>query len=254
MFRDAGRARLLEADPELGAELDESQRALARARLVVPTQQMEAGIWEPEADLHAEPGRLGVLVLEGTLTRDVKIAETTCAELVGRGDLLRPWEDLGAGAPVPSQVEWHVLQPTRMALLDRPLMAEAGRYPEVISALLTRGVLRAQTLAIALAISCINGLKLRLLALLWHLADRFGRVGPEGVSVPLPLTHQIVARLAGATRPSVSTALKELENEGRISKRPGGGFLLHGEPPELARVLSDRREAARRVREARTGS
>jgi DNA-binding GntR family transcriptional regulator len=69
-------------------------------------------------------------------------------------------------------------------------------------------------------------------------------VRPEGVAISLPLTHQVVARLAGATRPSVSNALKRLEQEGVISKHPGGGFVLHGDPPDLARA-GERRRARR---------
>ena len=65
------------------------------------------------------------------------------------------------------------------------------------------------------------------------------------MSVPVPLTHQTIGRLVGATRPSVSTALKELENEGLIGKRQGGGFILFGEPPELAPAVADRRQAIR---------
>jgi DNA-binding GntR family transcriptional regulator len=41
----------------------------------------------------------------------------------------------------------------------------------------------------------------------------------------------MIARLVGASRQSVSAALKELENEGAISKRSQGGWILHGEPP-----------------------
>jgi len=38
--------------------------------------------------------------------------------------------------------------------------------------------------------------------------------------------------VVGAQRPSVTTALNELESAGRISRRPEGGWILHGEPPE----------------------
>lgn len=214
-------------------------------RLVVRVERVERGRWDPNAAFPQHAGSLGVLVANGLLTRDVAVAESTCAEMVGPGDLLRPWDDLAAGAPVPAHTEWHVLERSELMVLDRAFAEAAGRWPEVTTALVTRAVARAQSLAVALAISCVTGLKIRLLALLWHLADRFGKVGREGVSVSLPLTHQIVARLVGASRPSVSTALKELESEGAISRLEDGGFLLHGEPPELMRLVSDRREAAR---------
>ncbi len=242
-----GRAtvRLLEVDPDLGAGLAPEALEDARGRLVAPVLHIEAGDLDVEAALPSRDGHLGVLVVEGLLTRDVVIGETTCAELVGPGDLLRPWDDPAAGGPIPSQVEWHVLAPTTLALLDRDVAAAVGSWPEVTTALVTRAVTRAQTLAVALSISCITGLKIRIQAMLWHLADRFGKVGPAGVVVPLPVTHQVIGRLVGASRPSVSTAMKELEQERAISRADGCGYVLHGEPPEIARLMADRRLAAR---------
>jgi CRP/FNR family transcriptional regulator, cyclic AMP receptor protein len=243
MDTNTGRkVRVLDVDPDLGAELEGAALEQATVRLVARAERVEPGEWDPNHAFPHPTGALGVLVGEGLLTRDVAVAETTCAELVGPGDLLRPWDDLSAGAPVPARTEWHVLEPGELMILDRGFVEALAEWPEVTTALVTRAVTRAQTLAVSLAISCVTGLRIRLLALLWHLADRFGRVGPEGVAVSLPLTHQIVARLVGATRPSVSTALKRLEDEGTISRLEGGGFRLHAEPPEL---VSDRRGPTR---------
>ena len=47
----------------------------------------------------------------------------------------------------------------------------------------------------------------RLLALLWCLAERWGRVVPDGVLVSLRLSHRTLAGMVGARRPSVTTAL-----------------------------------------------
>jgi CRP/FNR family transcriptional regulator, cyclic AMP receptor protein len=44
----------------------------------------------------------------------------------------------------------------------------------------------------------------------WHLADRWGRVGPESIAIHVPLTHEMLAKLVGATRPTVTTALSRL--------------------------------------------
>ena len=223
--------RLLEADPDLGQDLAPSLREGATARLVAPVETVDPGEWDPQSALPDPSRHLGVLVLEGSMIRDVAILQSTCAELVGRGDVLRPWDDLREGAPVQAEVRWQVLEPARVAILDDRFVREAGRYPEVIAALVLRAVARSQALAVSLAISCVKGLKVRLSMLLWHIADRWGRVGPDGVSVPLTLTHHMLGRLVGATRPSVSAALKELEREGTISKRPQGGWILRGEPP-----------------------
>jgi CRP-like cAMP-binding protein len=75
-------------------------------------------------------------------------------------------------------------------------------------------------------------------ALLWHLADRFGRVRPDGVALQIPLKHATMAKLLAATRPSVSTTLASLASQGRIERLPDGGWLLKGEPLAARRRLS----------------
>lgn len=57
--------------------------------------------------------------------------------------------------------------------------------------------------------------------LLWHLADRWGRVRSDGVIVALDLTHSVLAELVAARRPTVTRSLSELADKGWW--RPGGG-------------------------------
>jgi hypothetical protein len=52
----------------------------------------------------------------------------------------------------------------------------------------------------------------------------------DGVVVPVRLTHDMIGRLVGAHRPSVTTAVSELTREGRIARLPDG-WLLCGDPP-----------------------
>jgi hypothetical protein len=73
--------------------------------------------------------------------------------------------------------------------------------------------------------------------ILWLMADRWGRVAPESLVVPLPLTHRTLARLVGARRPSVTTAISQLTHRGLLSRRDDGSWVLHGAPPaEFERV------------------
>jgi CRP-like cAMP-binding protein len=55
-------------------------------------------------------------------------------------------------------------------------------------------------------------------------------VTPDGIRVPLRLTHQQLADLVASRRPSVTSGLHRLVEEGRLS-RLGDDWLLHGEPP-----------------------
>ena len=66
--------------------------------------------------------------------------------------------------------------------------------------------------------------------LLWHLADRWGRVRSEGVLLPLRLTHSVLADLVAARRPTVTTALAELGRQELVEPQTPG-WLLRGEPP-----------------------
>ena len=94
---------------------------------------------------------------------------------------------------------------------------------------------RSFELATNQATSHLTRVDARLELLFWGLADRWGRVGPDGVVLELPLTHQVLGRLVGAQRPSVTTALSDLARRGVIERREDGAWILRGDPPGEAR-------------------
>ena len=104
-------------------------------------------------------------------------------------------------------------------------------------------VSRAQSLAIALAVSHLRHVDARLHVLMWYLADRWGKVRPDGINVPLKLTHQALGRLVGAQRPSVTTALKQLAESGLLTRAGDGTWLLHGDPPETLQRMREQGDA-----------
>lgn len=144
---------------------------------------------------------------------------------------------------MPYDVRWQVIDETSFAVLDARAAALLCRWPALVTALMARSTARAHALAFSLAITCIIGVKVRLLVLLWHLADRWGIVRPDGVHVPLRLTHETLGKLVGARRPSVSTALGELADGGLV-ERATTGWVLHGDPPEELRRMHERRGPA----------
>jgi len=79
----------------------------------------------------------------------------------------------------------------------------------------------------------------RLLLALWALAERWGRVTPGGVLVPMELTHSALARLVGARRPSVTSAIGDLGAAGLL-ERTEEGWLLLGDPAHLVEPVTDR--------------
>jgi CRP-like cAMP-binding protein len=226
-FADSGIVRLVAEDPQLFEDLPQGARREASARAVVRALQLRRGPWDGRVPgAHDAAGYLGLLVLEGTMIRNVRVARQPRSELVGKGDLARPWEHDGAAASMPFDADWRVLEPTRLAILDDRFLAFACRWPAVVSAILGRAVRRSHGLALQLAISDVRHIKPRLLLLFWHLADRWGRVGRDGVTIPLRLTHEVIAQLVGAQRPTVSTALQALSREGLLTRRADRTWLL----------------------------
>jgi CRP-like cAMP-binding protein len=223
---------VLREDPALAAALDPAEFEVAAQHLVAGELRVPAGTWVPDHPLGTSPGDLGFLVLDGLLTRETVVGRHVTAELLGPGDLLRPWDDPGEApdAPVESHSGWRVLEPVRLAVLDARFATLSGRLPTVTSELMSRTLRRSRLLALLLALSAMPRLDARLLALLWHLADRFGTVSPEGTVVPLPLTHATLGKLVGAQRPSVTSAIGALEERGFV-RRTTEGFLLLGDPP-----------------------
>jgi hypothetical protein len=181
-----------------------------------------------------------LLVLEGLLARRVTLGRFDCTELLGQGDLLRPWNFEGASlASVPSKVTWNVVEPVRLAALDRRFALSVSSWPEVAASLMDRIIQRARWLAFQLAVCHVVRVDTRLLLMMWHFADRWGRMTAEGARVRLPVTHSVLASVVGARRPSVTTALGRLQEQGLIERLPDGAWLLHGSPPEDYALIAE---------------
>jgi CRP/FNR family cyclic AMP-dependent transcriptional regulator len=235
---DGLHARVLDRDPELAHGLAADDFALASRHLVARTSPLEPGEWTAPWGADDDPdGSIGALVLDGLLLRVQRIGNVASAELLGSGDVLRPWLTGHEGSSLPASARWQVLQPTTVAILDRRFTVAAGRWPEVVTALIERSVQRARLLAFQMAIANVRRIDARLLLLLWRLADRWGRVTSEGVVVPLRLTHGWLANLVGAQRPSVTTALGNLAGAGRVERLEDGSWLLRGHPPDIDEPL-----------------
>jgi CRP/FNR family cyclic AMP-dependent transcriptional regulator len=226
---------IVDADPDLADLLSEGEQERARREALTRVQRLSPGEWDA-ADAHepAEHHR-GFLVIDGLLSRTVNVLGRHCVELVGHGDVMRPWSWDEVGSHVRAEVGWTVLEPTRLAVLDHAFVLRIVPWPQLGLELFNRGTRRAHHLAVALAIAHHQRVDDRLLLTLWHLAERWGRVGPDGVVVPLPLSHQRLADLVGAQRQSVTTAMGGLQRSGAVSRRDDRDWVLHGEPPEELR-------------------
>jgi CRP/FNR family cyclic AMP-dependent transcriptional regulator len=226
---------LIDVDPDLEAVVAPEDRDRARRDVLARVAHLSPGVWDASLAHEPDSHHRGFLLLDGLLSREVDVLGRQCVELIGPGDVLRPWQWDQEGSHVRAEIGWRVLEPTTLAVLDHGLVERMMPFPQLGVELFTRGARRAHHLAVALAISHHQRVEDRLLLTLWHLAERWGRVHTDGVTVPLPLGHQRLADLIGATRPSVTTALGELTRDGSLSRRDDGTWLLHGAPPDKLR-------------------
>jgi hypothetical protein len=240
--------RVLEEDPELGERLPDDERLLAEDAAIARVDTIAGGVTgSGPVDLDRHRDGFGMLILDGILARRVTLGQFECTELLGQGDLLRPWTFASAGsASIPEDISWNVLEPLRVAVLDRRFAMAVAPWPEITAALMDRIVARARWLAFQLAVSNLVRVDTRVLVTLWHYADRWGRVTPDGVLLYMPATHSMLAGIVGSRRPSVTTALGRLEQQGALQRLADGRWLLFGKPPADFRRLHDDSAAAAR--------
>lgn len=219
---------VLREDPDLAAAISRADRDHAIDECTAPTMRLGRQ-WSVDRIVMAR-GTIGLLVLQGLLIRRVGIDGRFGAELLGDGDLLRPWQGEDARTPRPYRTDWRVLAPTRVAVLDRRVTERFARYPELVEGLVGRALARSRQLAINMAIVQHPRVDVRLLMLFWHLATRWACTRRDVIYLPLPLTHAALAELVAARRPTVSRALSELAERGLVSVGDGV-WLLSGEPP-----------------------
>jgi CRP/FNR family transcriptional regulator, cyclic AMP receptor protein len=191
------------------------------------TETLTPGSWRPAVP---DSGLVGV-VRDGLLAREVAVGPTSSAELLGPGDvLLVPPSDqhlvCAAGT------HWSVVHPGAILWLNGTLHAVLRSSPSLAATLLFRAQRRIDHLAFSQSVAQLTRVDDRVLAMLWHLAERWGRVTAEGVVVDLALTHRVLGRLVGARRPSVTTALGALTRDRVLERREDGSWLLLTAPPE----------------------
>lgn len=235
-----GLCRALEEDSALAEAVAPARRTKALRECLSRSVTLPAGRWllsvrEPPCET------IGLLVLEGLLIRRVGVDGLFGSELLGAGDLLRPWQDIDSPT-LKVVIGWNVVHPTRLAVLDEDVARHLAHYPEVTSSLIGRALQRSHNLAVIMAIVHQARVDLRLHMLFWHLAARWGKVCSDRVTVPLRLTHGVLADLIAAGRPTVTRALSELARKNLVHAR-NEGWELFGRPPGQLLALQQVPEA-----------
>jgi CRP/FNR family transcriptional regulator, cyclic AMP receptor protein len=221
---------LLELDPDLGRMLSPDRRSEAANSLIIRTQNLREGPLDLARLQAISPSHIGLLVIDGVIAQEVLLGDTVSTELLGSGDVIRPWTVEEPVELLETEVRWTVLSEVTAALLDRRVAIELCAYPEVYSGIVDRLSQQSARLATMKAISQMTRVDRRLIALFWHLAERWGRMTAQGLRIPLRLSHRQLGQLVGARRPTVSSALAELVRAGELRRQPDSAWLLPGDP------------------------
>src|SRR5437763_3126258 len=223
---------LVEFDSHLNAHA-RGWSAPGSKRLVARVAQLPPGPFDPQRLIENSTGWLGLLVVDGLALVQVAAGRAPIGWLVGAEDLVRPWEMTDVS--LLTSASWQALSPLRIALLDGGFARRVSGLGMVTEALAAKA---AQTSHWLFAKSLVTGTSVieeRLLLLFALLGERWGKATAAGVLVAMPLTHQVLATLVGARRPSVSTALRGLCDAGLLDRTEEGWLLCrtapNGHPP-----------------------
>jgi len=230
-WAERSRVSLLRVDPALRAALAPEDLALAEHALVAPCRRLPRGRWAPEMIAVGGAHPFAALLLEGVVTYEITLAGRRSAQLLGPGDLFRPWSSTEASLRYASS--WSAAGDAAIALLDDHFLVAARRWPRLAAVVYERLADQMEVAAVRAAIVALPRVEQRVLALFWQLADRWGVVRPEGVVVRLALTHELIGRLVGAQRPTISLALHTLAEQDLLCRDDTGEWTLARESVTL---------------------
>jgi CRP/FNR family transcriptional regulator, cyclic AMP receptor protein len=197
-------------------------------RLVARVAQLPPGRVDPQRLVEDPSGWLGLLVVNGLVLVQVAAGRAPIGWLVGADDLVRPWEMTGVS--LLTAASWQALSPLRVALLDADFARRVAGLGSVADALTAKAVQTSHWLFAKSLVTGTSVIEERLLLLFALLGERWGKATAAGVLVAMPLTHQVLATLVGARRPSVSTALRGLSASGFLQRTTEGWLLCRTTP------------------------
>jgi CRP/FNR family cyclic AMP-dependent transcriptional regulator len=206
---DWGTVRLLDADPDFAVGPVDGDGP-PRHGPMVPALRLADGLWAPPDALARA---VGIVVLDGLLVGTGTLFARSDVRLLGPGDMLD-----GRTFTNP-EVAWRALGHAHLAVLDSAFVLAARHRPALIVGLARRLSEAQEEEHIRAQICAMPRVEERILALLCHLAERWGHVTPDGVTLTLPVTHELLGSLIGARRPTVSLAIRALAEQGLLGRR-----------------------------------
>lgn len=223
--------RLLQVEPDIGSLLSSEERRTAEAELVVPTLSFGRGAADVLEQIDSTSA-FAAMTIEGILTQELRLGDQLGTRLLGPGDIVQ--RDVDALPMVLNSARFVAATPAQIALLGDEFLLATRRWPRLLTGLLARGKQQADRLAAQLVICQLPRVDQRVLAMMWLLAESWGRVTSAGTRLSMSLTHDVLGALVGARRPTITLALRELTERGAIARQDHGWLLLQ-EPPQPTR-------------------
>ncbi|MEA2169692.1 MAG: family transcriptional regulator, cyclic receptor protein [Solirubrobacteraceae bacterium] len=217
---------LTETWPELAGSVDTDQWAHAERLLVAPLVTAEGEELVPALAAHADA--FAFVITRGVVLKETILAGRSSLELLTEGDVLAPLT-AGDGTDMrPGVSSYQALGSASAAVLGDRFRLIGRRWPGVTDVLHSRLADQHHQASLRLAALHLPRAEDRIVVLFIDLARRLGRVTPGGIVINLPLTHDVIGRLTGSRRPTVSLALRALEENGSLTARGREWLLSHG--------------------------
>lgn len=217
------RTRILEQDPDLASGLGVSDRRAAERVCTAPFVSLtRTSSWRTGLRVPAGGGGRLVVVLDGFALQRVTVHGHDGVGIVGPGDVLRVRSERGTVAPTPTKV----MSQMSVSVLDMSFLDSAARWPEIGVNIVCRVSDRVDFQTGVIALMHVKQLSARLHRLYWDMAERWGKMTPAGVWLPIRLTQQDLADLVGARRPSISVALSALRESGDVIQDSEGRLIV----------------------------
>jgi CRP/FNR family transcriptional regulator, cyclic AMP receptor protein len=216
---------LLRVWPDLAASVPEEERAQAERALVVPLIVADGGALSAALDATADA--FAFVLAQGIVLKETEAGRRSALEWLTEGDVLAPLPEGAVPEERRGASRYRGLGRVAVGVLEQRFRLVARRWPAVSDCLHTRLAEQVHRASLHLATLHLPRAEDRLVVLFGDLAERLGRVTPEGVLLEIALTHDALGQLIGSRRPTVSLALQELEQAGLLTRR-GDAWLLPG--------------------------
>lgn len=216
---------LLDVLPEIAATIPPQDRELAERTLMMP-RLVARDVDLAQTLAHTGANSFDFLVVEGVVLKETRLSNRAALELLGPGDVLGP--PLSALRQIESRAVSRYLAhgAVTVAELGARFRQAARRWPGLSDVLLDRLARQTHRASMHLAMLHLPRIEDRIIALFSDLAERFGHMTSDGALIDLDLTHEMIGRLVGSRRSTVTLALQSLGGAGTLVRRDDGRWIL----------------------------